>query len=172
MSRLLKRYAEIETIKNRLLQKAEKLTVEELNHSPSEGKWSAGQVLFHTYYSESGTIKVIQKNLAEKKTDRKSDLGGTLRNLLLMGFLRSPMKFKAPAVASKVPESITLDEVKSLFEKNNNEFKKILQELPDELHDKYIFKHPISGLFTINQTLNFVREHYLHHEPQLDNRIK
>jgi len=40
--------------------------------------------------------------------------------------------------------------------------------LPVELEDKFIFKHPRSGLFNIDQTLNFVREHYLHHERQLN----
>ena len=58
--------------------------------------------------------------------------------------------------------------MKQYFDKNSADFKKILQDLPVELEDKFIFKHPRSGMFNIDQTLNFVREHYLHHERQLD----
>ena len=48
------------------------------------------------------------------------------------------------------------------------EFQKILNDLPESLEDKFIFKHPILGLFNIHQTLNFSKEHLLHHERQLD----
>lgn len=169
---LLKKYDEIEKIKDRLLQKVKDLSPEKLNHSPAEGQWSPGQILFHVYYSESGTIKVIAKNLAGNKVTLRADITGWIRNVLLIVLLRSPIKFKAPAVASKVPDSISQEELKNLFGKNNTEFRKILDELPKELEDKFIFKHPAGGLFTISQTLNFVREHYLHHEAQLNRLLK
>jgi DNA-binding transcriptional regulator GbsR (MarR family) len=82
--------------------------------------------------------------------------------------LKLPLKFKAPKQVSKVPDSISKDEIKKYFDKNTKDFIKILEELPVDLEDKLIFKHPISGLFSITQTLNFVREHYLHHERQLN----
>ena len=59
-------------------------------------------------------------------------------------------------------------ELKKYFDKNTADFKKVLQDLPVELEDKFIFKHPRSGLFNIDQTLTFTREHYLHHERQLN----
>ncbi|MDB5228316.1 MAG: hypothetical protein JWN78_2509 [Bacteroidota bacterium] len=165
--RLVSRYNEIDAIKKRYIDKVADMPDEQLNKHAGNGQWTAGQLLYHLYFSESGTIKVIQKNLRENKVKNRSGISDILRNILLMGFLRSSMKFKAPAVASKVPDHVSLEEIKGLYEKNTAEFKTLLAELPKELENKQIFKHPISGLFNINQTLNFVREHYLHHEAQL-----
>ena len=165
---LVQKYKEIETIKKRYLDKISILSEEQLNKDPGAGKWSSGQLMFHLYYSESGTIRSIGKNLRENKVKNKSGISDMLRNFLLVIVLRTPLKIKAPAVASKVPDSITMEEIKSLLDKNTEEFKTLLTELPKELEDKQIFKHPLSGFFNIDQTLNFVRAHYLHHEAQLN----
>lgn len=165
---LIEKYSDIDAVKSKFLKKVADLSNEQLNKIPADGGWSAGQTLFHCAFAESGTIIVINKNLAENSVQTKSDLGSVFRNIALVIFLKLPLKFKAPKQVSKVPESITLDEVKKYFDKNTADFKKILNDLPVELEDKFIFKHPRSGLFNIDQTLNFVREHYLHHERQLD----
>lgn len=165
---LVKKYNEIEVVKNRFLQKVYSITDEQLNKIPSSGGWSLGQTLYHCAFAESGTILVVKNNLAEKKVSENSDITSVLRNILLIIFLKLPIKFKAPKQVSKVPESITMDELKEYFDKNTFEFEKILKDLPADLEDKFIFNHPRSGLFNITQTLNFVREHYLHHERQLD----
>lgn len=165
---LKEKYLEIEAIKNNFLKKVEALSFDKLNKLPADGGWSAGQVLYHCAFAESGTVFVINKNLAENKIQQKSDIGSVLRNISLILFLKLPLKFKAPKQVSKVPETITLDELKKYFGKNSADFRKILEELPAEMEDKFIFKHPRSGLFNIIQTLNFTREHYLHHERQLN----
>jgi MoxR-like ATPase len=41
-------------------------------------------------------------------------------------------------------------------------------KIEDDLMGKLIFKHPIVGLLTIEQTVGFLAEHYLHHERQMD----
>ncbi len=165
---LVKKYDEIEGLKNKFLKKITNLSIEQLNKVPSDGGWSAGQVLYHVAFAESGTILVINKNLAETTTKQKSDLGSFFRNILLVISLKLPLKFKAPKQVSKVPEITTLVELIEYFDKNTTGFKKILNDLPVSLEDKFIFKHPRAGFFNINQTLNFTREHYLHHERQLD----
>jgi uncharacterized damage-inducible protein DinB len=169
---LTEKYAEIAMVKENFLKKISKLNHEQLNRIPANGGWSAGQVLYHVAFAESGTILVIQKNLAENKVRLSSDLMSVVRNVMLVLTLKSPLKFKAPKVVSKVPETTTYDELKTYFDKNSVAFKKILEQLPAELEDKFIFKHPIGGLFNITQTLNFTREHYLHHERQLDASLK
>ncbi|MFN8238875.1 MAG: DinB family protein [Chitinophagales bacterium] len=165
---LVEKYGEIESIKNRFLKRTANLSSEQLNKQSVDGGWSAGQVLYHTAYAESGTILVIRKNLEEQKVNIPSDISGVLRNILLVILLKLPLKFKAPKAVSKVPDAITFDELKDYFDRNSAAFKQILLDLPAELEDKYIFKHPRGGLFNIQQTLNFTREHYLHHERQLN----
>ncbi len=165
---LTEKYNEVKAVKDKFLKKTANLSNEQLNKIPANGGWSAGQTLYHCAFAESGTILVISKNLAENKVTAKSDIGSVFRNILLVIFLKLPLKFKAPKVVSKVPESISIDEIKNYFDKNTTDFTKILNDLPTDLEDKFIFKHPRSGLFNIGQTLNFTREHYLHHERQLD----
>lgn len=165
---LIKKYDEIGALKDKFLKKAERLSNEQLNKMPEGGGWSAGQVLYHTAFAESGTILVIKKNLAEQKVTMKTDLGSFFRNILLVVSLRLPLKFKAPKAVSKVPDTITYEELKKYFDKNSADFRQILNDLPEELENKLIFKHPLAGLFNIDQTLSFTREHYLHHERQLD----
>ncbi len=169
---LLHKYDTINNIKNKLLNKVAKYSQEELNKVPEYGGWSAGQVLFHVAFAESGTILVINKNLAENKVYLKGNFRSVLSNIFLVISLKLPLKFKAPKAVSKVPDSITFEEISNYFDKNTQDFKKILEELPNELENKLIFKHPRAGLFTIHQTLNFTREHYLHHESQLDRLLK
>lgn len=169
MSRTLQeRYREIQAIKERFLQKTAGLSYEQLNTPAPDGGWSPGQVLYHVAYAESGTILSIRKNMAENKVNRKSDIASIFRNLMLIVFLRSPMKFKAPKAVSKVPDSISWQELNDYYQKNHAGFTGILNELPETVADKFIFKHPVGGDFNIRQTLNFTREHYLHHEAQLD----
>ncbi len=165
---LAQQYKDIEVIKNRFIQKTAALSDEQLNKIPSNGGWSAGQVLYHCGFAEDGIIQIIQRNLSKNKVQLKSDFMSVLKNKLLVILLKSPLKFKAPKVVSSVPEHVSYDEMKKYFEKNTVEFQKILSDLPETLEDKYIFKHPILGLFNIHQTLNFSKEHLLHHERQLD----
>ena len=167
-AQLTEKYNDIEVLKRKFLKKVAGLSNEQLNKIPADGGWSAGQTLYHCAFAESGTILVINNNLAENKINQKSDIGSVFRNILLVIFLKLPLKFKAPKQVSKVPEQISLEELQTYYDKNTAAFKKILNDLPAELEDKFIFKHPRSGLFNIDQTLNFVREHYLHHERQLN----
>ena len=165
---LAEKYQEIETIKNKFLQKVANLNAEQLNKVAVNGGWSAGQTLYHCAFAESGTIIVMQKNLAENKVQLQSNIGSVFRNILLVVLLKLPIKFKAPKVVSSVPEHVSIKEIQDYFAKNTNDFKQLLINLPLELEDKYIFKHPRSGWFNIQQVLHFVSEHYAHHERQLD----
>ena len=165
---LLRQYQGIQKIKTDLLNKIKTVDEEQLNKKPADGSWSLGQVYYHCYLAENGTIKTIEKNLKENKVKLQSEFADKIRNILLLIVLKSPLKFKAPAVVQKVPEHITYNEIEELYADSTNDFNKILASLPASLIDKRIFKHPIAGLFNIEQTLNFVGEHYKHHIMQID----
>ncbi|HNM32084.1 MAG TPA: DinB family protein [Chitinophagales bacterium] len=167
-SKLSDKYREIEIVKNRFLKKAEGLSNAQLNKIPTDGGWSAAQVLYHCGMAERETINNIVKNLQAHPTKIKENLRSKINGSLLMVFLRLPLKFKAPKIVSTVPENISFDSLKNDYDKSTDDFKKLLQDFPNELRDKLIFKHPIVGLLTIEQTVGFLAEHYLHHEKQLD----
>lgn len=165
---LVEKYNDIASIKQKLLAKISTISDEKFNELPSNGGWSLGQTYYHVYFSEYGTIKTIQKNLRENKVMNDTKIGDVFRNIFLVIMLKLPIKFKAPKVVSKVPDTISKKEIEEMFAKNSEEFKSILNDLPNDLENKQIFKHPIAGLFNINQCMNFVREHYMHHERQID----
>ena len=165
---LVKSYESIESVKNKFLKKMDGISDDAFNKKALDGKWSLAQTFYHLHLVESGTIYTIQKNLKADKVKLNAGFDNIFRSIFLGLVLKSPFKFKAPKLVSDLPERISLQEIKDLFEKNNQNFKSILNDLPKELESKQIFKHPLVGLFTINQTLDFVREHYLHHERQLD----
>lgn len=169
---LAKKYVDIEGIKNQFLKKVEKVSYEKFNQKPDDDSWSLAQVFYHIYFVEFGTITTINKNLKADKVKLKAGFSNSIRSLLLNMILKSPFKFKAPQVVSEVPAKISLQEIKEMFDKNTLAFKTILVDLPVELEHKLIFKHPFAGLFTINETLHFVKEHYLHHEMQLDRLLR
>ena len=165
---LLNKQQGIEEIKTRFLKKVEGLSDAQLNKIPADGGWSAAQVLYHCGMAENETIKNILKNQQAHPTKLKENLRSKINGSLLMVFLKLPLKFKAPKIVSSVPENISLDSLKSDYDKNTVSFKQLLQNFPNELMGKLIFKHPIVGLLTIEQTVGFLAEHYLHHERQMD----
>lgn len=168
---LLRQYQGIQKIKTDLLNKIKTVDEEQLNRKPSDGSWSLGQVYYHCYLAEYGTIKTIEKNLKENKVKLESQFLDTWRNRLLLLVLQSPIKFKAPKVVSKVPDKITYKEIEDYFTSSTAAFQTILAQLPEDILNKRIFKHPIAGLFNIEQTLNFVGEHYKHHIMQIDRML-
>lgn len=169
---LAKKYEDIEDVKNQFLQKVANIPDDLFNQKPDDGSWSLAQVFYHIYFVEFGTITTINKNLKADKVKLNAGISNVFRSLLLKIILKSPFKFKAPKVVSEVPAQISFQEIKEMFDKNTQAFKDVLTDLPEALENKQIFKHPLAGLFTINETLHFVREHYLHHEMQIDRLLK
>jgi uncharacterized damage-inducible protein DinB len=165
---LIKKYHQIETIKKRYLSQVANLPEEQFNQAPEDGSWSIAQVLYHLYLAENGTIRAVQKNLRENNVKAHSKISDMFRNMLLVLFLKSPLKFKAPSILGSMPDHIKREEINKLFGEATDSFKEVLNGLPKQLENKRIFKHPVSGKFNIGQTLNFVREHYLHHQGQLN----
>ena len=101
---LLNKYQAIEEIKTRFLKKVEGLSDAQLNKIPADGGWSAAQVLYHCGMAENETINTIQKNVQAQKVKLNRNFKSILNNILLVVFLKLPLKFKAPKVVSSVPE--------------------------------------------------------------------
>ena len=100
---LSRQYQGIQKTKTDLLNKIKTVDEEQLNRKPTDGSRSLGQVYYHCYLAEYGTIKTIEKNLKENKVKLQSEFADKIRNILLLIVLKSPLKFKAPAVVQKVP---------------------------------------------------------------------
>jgi uncharacterized damage-inducible protein DinB len=141
--------------------------------SPGVGKWSAAQVVHHLLISETGINHYIDKKLRSTEELQKASLSHKVKYLLMRALFRIPgIKFKAPSkLKALTPEQVPpLPELRQQWESVRRSLEQILNEYPSNLLDRAIFKHPRSGMLTIYQTLDFMLDHILHHQRQV-NRI-
>lgn len=170
--RLHLRFEQLERVTNQLLAQAEALG-ERVSTSPGPGQWSAAQVVQHLLVSETGISQYLDKKLAQTEELGKSGWGAFFRSRLLRVLLRVPfLRFAAPAkLKALTPDEVApLAELRTEWESIRRRLERTLNEFPTPLLNRAIFKHPRSGMLTIYQTLDFMVDHVLHHQGQL-NRI-
>ncbi|MBO3269297.1 DinB family protein [Hymenobacter defluvii] len=172
--RLSIRLEQLERATERLIQSAEALG-ERAHQSPGPGKWSAAQVVQHLLISETGINQYLEKKVLEAEGLQHAGLGHFLRSRVLRVLLRVPfLRFKAPTyLASKMPVSAPpLPELRQQWASVRRRLEQLLNEYPEHLMRRAIFRHPRSGMLTIAQTLDFMVDHVLHHQKQLERIAK
>ena len=145
-----------------------------LLHHPEHGGWNVFQLTEHILNSEGGTLRYIKNKIKHTKNFKKSSIHNNVSYLVLKMALQSRFKFKAPKVVLPSAENTYSDFQKLLNEWTTirQDFEELLHNLPSDLTDKLIFKHPIAGRFNIFQTLGFMYYHLEHHLPQLKRLLK
>lgn len=152
---------------DKILTQIESLDDTSINSIKQEGKWTLGQICHHLYTAQVGTYGYIRKRLEANKVTKPTDFGNFARNTLLVIALKLPIKYKAPAVIANVPDTVQINTLTKDWKENNDAFRELIRNLPQNLADKEIFKHPVGGMFNIDQTINFMQEHFNHHLPQI-----
>ncbi|KUG07469.1 DinB family protein [Solirubrum puertoriconensis] len=170
--RLHLRFEQLEHATEKLLRAAESLG-EQAYQAPAPGQWSAAHVVHHLLSSEAAIGQYLQQKLREQSQLTNGTLGMRLRAGLLRLLLRLPgIKFKAPGrVAALTPAAATdlpaLADMRAQWMASRRQLENLLNEFPDQLVNRAIFKHPRVGMLTIQQTLDFLLDHVLHHQQQL-----
>ncbi len=86
---------------------------------------------------------------------------------------RLPIKFKAPQiVVNATPEYLNLDELEKDWVKTRNDFRQLIDSVPEHQLNKKIYKHIIVGRLNTIQAVKFLREHTIHHWPQIKRLLK
>lgn len=142
---------------------------EALNRIPADGGWSAMQVLHHLILVEQNALAYVRKKLSYQPVLEKSGLLTALRMALLRVALISPIKFKAPrsAAAERIPEAANFADTRALWDKARADWTAFLEQMPDELNEKAVFKHPRAGRLSWVQTLEFLAGHFARHQRQV-----
>ncbi|UOQ51158.1 DinB family protein [Hymenobacter cellulosivorans] len=172
--RLHIRFEQLEQVTNRLLASAQALG-EKSHQSPGAGQWSAAQVVQHLLVSEIGIGQYINKKIQQEEGLRKTSFLTFVRSRVLRLALRLPfLRFKAPKyLAALTPETAPpLPELRTEWERVRRQLEQTLNEFPSPLLNRDIFKHPRSGMLNIYQTLDFMVDHVLHHQKQLERITK
>ncbi|MCB0641685.1 MAG: DinB family protein, partial [Phaeodactylibacter sp.] len=99
---------------------------------------------------------------------KKRKLSTRFRTWLLVAYLSSPFKFKAPKGirTTDLPTYSAFTEMADKYRKNRAELRAFLAKLPDDLMDKEIYKHPFAGRLPLSEMLLFFEVHFRRHEKQ------
>jgi uncharacterized damage-inducible protein DinB len=92
--------------------------------------------------------------------------------LLLTLALRYRKKIKAPAILPEPTGNRTFKEWRREWEASRRQWQQLLENTPEKLLQKELFKHPLAGYLTLRQTLDFITEHTLHHVAQVKRLVQ
>lgn len=146
-----------------------------LHRKPKNGGWSAMQVLYHLVLVEEHSIAYLRKKLSFKPELPKSGIGAAFRSLLLNISLQLPgLKFKAPkaAASDRIPEQGDLAEIQERWLKTCADWRDFLEQMPDLLPEKALYRHPRAGMLNLDQTIRFLQGHFRRHRRQIMRSLK
>ncbi|MEO0468377.1 MAG: DinB family protein [Bacteroidota bacterium] len=150
-----------------LFAQMEKLSPQERNLSPREGKWSAMEIMKHLVESEGLSQAYIQKKLKYRTRIPKTGLVHALRTRFGLMYMRGSIKMKAPSYLGKMSEPIDLPMLQEKWDHSRAELKEILEDFPEELMQNAVLKHPLGGRINILQTMQFLEAHFDRHNKQI-----
>lgn len=155
------------SLKN-LLKELEPYSEIKLNEKPNEQSWSVFQIMHHLMQSEYFSQAYVEKKLSFNPRLKKAGLVAGFRRVALNAYLASPLKLKAPAlVGDNLPEYSTFWEIAKKWKEQRMKLRNYLQELPEDLYDKEIYKHPFAGRLTLDGMLSFFQQHFDRHSNQM-----
>lgn len=152
-----------------LLQELTAYDDERLNQKPADGGWSAIQTVYHLILSEEYSMSYVRKKMGFTMDFEDNNLSARMRSLLLWASLASPIKFKAPVAISteKLPTYATLEDARQRWEQARLDWESFFEQMPTELSNKLVYKHPRAGKITFMQMLWFFETHFHRHKKQI-----
>lgn len=140
-----------------------------LNRKPADNGWSALQVIFHLILVDENSLAYVRKKLSFNPVLKKAGIGASLRSILLLVTLYSPIKFKAPKAASSelIPETGDFEEAKARWRKIRSEWTDFFAQMPADLAEKAAYRHPRAGRLNWLQMLRFLSAHFERHRRQI-----
>lgn len=164
-----KLFTEIESQRGKMLDSVQHLTEEQLNKPLAAGKWSISQILSHLITAERMSLFYIQKKMQGVAETPNTGLWAEVKINLLKISQRLPgLKFKAPRrVVENTTDYHTIASITWEWDKVRNEFKALLEKIPDQYVNRRLYRHPRAGYLNVKHALLFFREHIIHHSPQI-----
>jgi len=140
----------------RLLKRLQKYSDDDLNWKPSPEQWSVMQVLQHLMLAEGYAHQYIQKKLSFNPQLKKNGLVTAMRTMAVRVMMTTPFKFKAPeAVNEQLPERSSFWDIAKQWKQQRIDFKSYLNELPEDILKREIYKHPFAGRLGLKGMLVF-----------------
>ncbi|MFC7370595.1 DinB family protein [Fictibacillus iocasae] len=144
-----------------LVEYVNRFTEEQLNQRTEPGKWSAMQVLEHLYLIEKSITAMIQKHLD----------GGDHRSIpakpIHLTVDRST-KVDAPAYVIPSEDIQTWHSIISKLDASRHELLRLIQSTQKQKLNIKGFSHPVFGLLSLDQWVEFIGYHEKRHLLQIE----
>ena len=167
-NRLRVLYAQLEDDRTKLMVELAKTPDDKLSLKPTKNKWSINEILTHLITAEQLTVRYLKKKSLGVDQLRNSGVGEKIRYAILKISQRLPLKYKVPKhILSHTPEALPFSQLDIVWKTTRQDLEEFLDSIAEDNVNKLIYKHPVAGRFDVAQCLMFMREHYLHHLPQI-----
>jgi uncharacterized damage-inducible protein DinB len=160
--------AVLERLRSELLARLAAFDSAALNRKPAAGGWSTVQVLAHVILAERLSLEYLQKKIQRPESIPRSGVISALKSGALAVFLRLPFKVSAPVRSADVPDTAELSDLEREWDEVRNGLRTFVGDLPAELAGRAIYRHPVAGRLSLEQTLRFLIEHLSRHTRQID----
>ena len=158
----------------RLMEQLESLSTDQLSKAPAPGQWSVLQIMQHLIISETGSLGYVKKKLSFQPKLEHAGISDWFRRKLLQFYIWAPIKFKAPEVVNVDTKPLTagFPELKQQWLGFRQELRLYLQQMPETLLDKSIYKHPLGGRLSILGMVEFFDGHFRRHQHQIKRTLE
>ena len=152
---------ENDKIRKRLLGAADGFSDEQLNHKPTQGTWSAMQILDHLQLMENVIAKNILKELG-RDTSRKA-----IKKPIQLTVSRA-IKVGAPSYTQPTDEFIALAAMKEKLAASRKQLNEVYDNASETALKSKSLPHPVFGKVPLVQWFPFVGLHEKRHLKQLE----
>ncbi|MEZ0480303.1 DinB family protein [Planococcus sp. SSTMD024] len=152
-------------IRHTILKKVEPFDDHILNEKPSDGEWSAMQILDHLLKMEEAITAGVAKTA--KKNERKKALKKPIQ-------LSVSRKVKVDAPNHTVPEEkfFALEEMKEKLNDSRNRLYEVYTQTDKETLQNNSMPHPVFGDVPLVQWFPFIGYHEKRHLAQLEETLR
>jgi hypothetical protein len=173
-TRLSEIVSEIEDARTTLYGIVGGLSQKELDEQPDPGQWSAGEILHHLYFVETGVTKLLVKQVeraAKRGLGPDPNDESVIGSLDRFAFVAAETKFKAPS--NSVPRrGIEKGELMELLQDSRTALLEIVSKAGSYDLSELLFPHPAFGRINMYQWILFVGKHERRHTVQLEDLVR
>ena len=140
-----------------------------LNMTALDGGWSPVQTMHHLILTEELSLGYVRKKLSFNPRLDKPGPGAWVSEQLLKLYLGLPFKFNAPPNVNdeSLPGFTSLQDTRNRWLEIRKNWTDYLRDMPDDLLDKAVYKHPIAGRLGWTGMLRFYQHHFNRHRKQI-----
>lgn len=161
-------WSAFDTAKNDFLAHLATWSEEQLFFAPNGG-WSALMVLEHIITSETGTLEYIRRKTQAPALEIESTGEREAASAqMLFSALRSQERWSAPDILPEPSGKFSLAQLNYGWNGNRTLWVNTLKAMDPEYLNKAVFKHPRAGRMNLDDTIEFLTLHIVHHRYQID----